>query len=149
MGRRKKDRHSLQKKDEHGNLLKNHEYYQCISPEGHQFVNNCICYICGVCISRRSLRDYLKTIYGAQIHKHCTVAGHLRCLAAGDAPECFYCKKELTLDEMTPDHVIPKSKGGTDWLNNIVIACESCNKQKQADIYYIPSYVEYATIYEL
>lgn len=40
---------------------------------------------------------------------------------------CQYCgtNKNLTLD-----HLIPKSKGGTnDWLN-LVTCCESCNKKK-------------------
>lgn len=32
----------------------------------------------------------------------------------------------------TVDHVIPRSKGGTDEMSNLVIACHSCNCSKQA-----------------
>ena len=41
---------------------------------------------------------------------------------------CFYCgeqKKQLTLD-----HVIPKSRGGTDRVSNLTAACLQCNRQK-------------------
>jgi 5-methylcytosine-specific restriction endonuclease McrA len=40
---------------------------------------------------------------------------------------CAYCGKELPLG---PDHVIPLSKGGDNYIENIVPACESCNKSK-------------------
>lgn len=41
--------------------------------------------------------------------------------------ECQYCgkKKDLTLD-----HVIPSSKGGTHSWNNLVTACKKCNAKK-------------------
>ena len=41
---------------------------------------------------------------------------------------CFYCgeqKKQLTLD-----HVIPKSRGGSDRVANLTAACPGCNQQK-------------------
>lgn len=41
--------------------------------------------------------------------------------------ECAYCgsKENLTLD-----HIIPQSKGGSDHLTNVLCACESCNRSK-------------------
>ena len=44
-----------------------------------------------------------------------------------DNNKCQYCgaTKNLTLD-----HVIPKSKGGTDTWDNLVVACSSCNTKK-------------------
>ena len=44
--------------------------------------------------------------------------------------QCYYCKKPLTINELTEDHRIPLSKGGTDWIANIVPACLSCNSRK-------------------
>jgi 5-methylcytosine-specific restriction endonuclease McrA len=44
-----------------------------------------------------------------------------------DRHQCQYCgsKKQLTID-----HIIPRSKGGTHTWENVVIACESCNCSK-------------------
>lgn len=44
-----------------------------------------------------------------------------------DKHKCQYCgsTKRLTID-----HVIPKSKGGDDSWENLVVACSSCNTKK-------------------
>lgn len=43
---------------------------------------------------------------------------------------CAYCRNAIRLTDLTFDHVVPRSKGGpTDW-ENIVCACEDCNKRK-------------------
>lgn len=36
---------------------------------------------------------------------------------------CVYCGREAN----EADHIIPKSKGGKDELNNLVAACKKCN----------------------
>jgi hypothetical protein len=41
---------------------------------------------------------------------------------------CIYCGAGNRLIE--PDHVIPKSRGGTNDRFNIVPACVSCNREK-------------------
>lgn len=45
-------------------------------------------------------------------------------------PRCFYCKCELTLCESTIDHVVPKSKGGSNHVDNLVLCCKICNNKK-------------------
>ncbi len=40
---------------------------------------------------------------------------------------CQYCNKKTKL---TIDHVIPKSRGGTDTWENLTTACERCNVKK-------------------
>ena len=42
---------------------------------------------------------------------------------------CFYCGRKITLETMTLDHYVPKSKGGQD-KNNLVAACKGCNVLK-------------------
>ena len=42
---------------------------------------------------------------------------------------CAYCHGEIAENEITADHVVPRSKGGTD-KDNIVAACQSCNAAK-------------------
>lgn len=44
--------------------------------------------------------------------------------------KCQYCGKECRTEELTYDHVIPRSQGGrTEWAN-IVSACGPCNSRK-------------------
>lgn len=42
---------------------------------------------------------------------------------------CVYCGSEKNLQI---EHMIPISKGGTNWPANLAPACESCNKSKHA-----------------
>jgi|TARA_R100000482_G_C5027241_1_gene102423 5-methylcytosine-specific restriction endonuclease McrA len=44
-----------------------------------------------------------------------------------DKNKCQYCGSTKNL---TIDHVIPKSKGGQDTWENLVVACSSCNVKK-------------------
>lgn len=47
-----------------------------------------------------------------------------------DGFECQYCRRELTPNTITIDHVIPVSRGGgRDWMN-VVSACKPCNGKK-------------------
>lgn len=43
---------------------------------------------------------------------------------------CIYCDIHASKVKMQIEHVVPKSKGGTDSINNLVLACESCNQAK-------------------
>jgi hypothetical protein len=40
---------------------------------------------------------------------------------------CAYCDSE---NELTLDHVVPQSKGGSDQTKNLVCCCKSCNRDK-------------------
>ena len=59
------------------------------------------------------------TLHGWQLRAYVFHQNHHR---------CFYCgeqEKKLTLD-----HIIPKSRGGTDRVINLTTACLKCNQQK-------------------
>ena len=45
---------------------------------------------------------------------------------------CQYCGKKFKAEELTLDHVFPKSRFGPDIWENIVACCKECN-QKKAD----------------
>jgi 5-methylcytosine-specific restriction endonuclease McrA len=45
-----------------------------------------------------------------------------------DGHQCQYCGK--TGQDMTIDHIIPKSKGGQETWENLVTACNRCNNRK-------------------
>jgi 5-methylcytosine-specific restriction endonuclease McrA len=47
--------------------------------------------------------------------------------------KCFYCHKQLTLETLTIDHRKALSRGGSNWLANLVPACKTCNCKKWAN----------------
>jgi len=42
--------------------------------------------------------------------------------------KCYWCNRKLTKYHV--DHIIPLVRGGSNWPDNIVIACPSCNTSK-------------------
>ncbi len=51
-----------------------------------------------------------------------------------DDNQCQYCAKKFAPKELTLDHVIPKSRGGRNTWENLVVACKKCNQKKGAKI---------------
>lgn len=50
-----------------------------------------------------------------------------------DGGICMKCGKKVTRDNYHVDHIIPISKGGSEWdLNNLELACPECNLKKGA-----------------
>lgn len=45
-----------------------------------------------------------------------------------DGHQCQYCGRSD--GSMTTDHIIPKTRGGSDKWENLVCACADCNKKK-------------------
>ena len=43
---------------------------------------------------------------------------------------CQYCLRQPGGDELTIDHVVPRSQGGQSTWDNCVLACIDCNKRK-------------------
>ncbi len=60
--------------------------------------------------------------------KFITVA--VRKIVATRARECCeYCRSQLffSCDPFVIDHIIPKSRNGSDELDNLALACQGCN----------------------
>jgi 5-methylcytosine-specific restriction endonuclease McrA len=43
---------------------------------------------------------------------------------------CCYCKKPLTFNESTLEHLVPTALGGPDALSNWDISCYKCNQRE-------------------
>lgn len=62
---------------------------------------------------------------------------------------CARCGKQLYVDTMTVEHVIPLSKGGSNKGDNLVALCEECNKNKDNNLYLPSQYYKYISKQEL
>ena len=49
---------------------------------------------------------------------------------ARDRWRCQYCGQRFRGDELTYEHVVPRSQGGRTTWENIVMACVDCNRRK-------------------
>lgn len=47
-----------------------------------------------------------------------------------DNNQCQYCGSYFNPDQLTVDHVFPKSRGGSNNWTNLVAACKKCNQKK-------------------
>ncbi len=59
-----------------------------------------------------------------------TVRFNRRNIYMRDGYRCQYCGIKPAHDDMTVDHVIPRSRGGKSVWENVVLACTSCNTKK-------------------
>lgn len=44
---------------------------------------------------------------------------------------CYYCGRKFSPKDLTMDHKIPLSQGGTSERSNLVPACKECNHKKK------------------
>jgi 5-methylcytosine-specific restriction endonuclease McrA len=54
-----------------------------------------------------------------------------RALFNRDGWRCQYCLKVVSGKQVTIDHIIPKSRGGSTSWHNCVTACQDCNTHKR------------------
>lgn len=59
-----------------------------------------------------------------------TVTFSRRNIYKRDRYTCQYCGAQPGSEELTIDHVQPRSRGGTSTWDNCVLACMDCNKRK-------------------
>jgi hypothetical protein len=58
-------------------------------------------------------------------------AARLRTAVERDGARCVWCRRECTgLVRGTTDHLAPRVKGGPSWLENEVLACPRCNRER-------------------
>lgn len=50
---------------------------------------------------------------------------------------CYYCKYVFMINDLTIEHLIPRSMGGTNDISNIALACAPCNRQKGREFWFL------------
>jgi 5-methylcytosine-specific restriction endonuclease McrA len=74
-----------------------------------------------------------------------------------DLNMCLYCGGEFLDRDLTRDHVLPRSRGGSDEWDNVVAACRRCNHRKGNRLAhecglellalpYVPNFAEYLAL---
>jgi 5-methylcytosine-specific restriction endonuclease McrA len=53
-----------------------------------------------------------------------------RNLMLRDEHQCQYCGRRPSLRDLNLDHVLPRSRGGADSWENLVVSCRQCNLRK-------------------
>jgi 5-methylcytosine-specific restriction endonuclease McrA len=48
--------------------------------------------------------------------------------------KCEYCGNKMNKKNITKEHLIPKSKGGTNHIGNICLVCNACNQKAGNDM---------------
>ena len=66
---------------------------------------------------------------GCVMRTRAELLDHRARLFATDS-HCHYCEQELNFSQCTLDHVRPKSRGGDDSDENLVLSCDKCNQLK-------------------
>ncbi len=59
-----------------------------------------------------------------------TVKLNRRNIFARDRSHCQYCDKKCPTSELSLDHVVPRSRGGSTAWTNLVCCCVACNVRK-------------------
>lgn len=50
---------------------------------------------------------------------------------------CYICKNKFKYKELTLDHIVEKSIGGSDSLGNLKTCCSNCNRDKNIEFFKI------------
>lgn len=61
-----------------------------------------------------------------------------------DGLECCYCQRQLSISNVTMEHIVPESKHGTFNVNNLTVSCAYCNNKRGNK-----SFLEYCKSYNL
>jgi 5-methylcytosine-specific restriction endonuclease McrA len=72
----------------------------------------------------------IRLVYYVRIPRHFSLPLSRRTVLARDHYTCQYCQLQPGKANLTIDHVVPRSRGGETRWENIVTACEACNRRK-------------------
>jgi len=97
------------------------EFKRTFEPEGHDWVSTVNFHVAVPRIIRLLFYDRLPRN---------NVKFNRRNIFARDKNSCQYCGKRYPTSELSLDHIIPKSMGGSSAWENVVCACTKCNVKK-------------------
>lgn len=93
-----------------------------------------------------SPKDLMLLLNSLEKDPQCLNCRHLKkiyalLIACGHYPICPWCKKPIyKIDDFTWDHIVPKSAGGTDTIDNLQPMHKICNNESKNDLSYQGEY---------
>ena len=72
----------------------------------------------------------IRLVYYVKIPRRISLPVTRRTVLARDNYTCQYCNAIPPRQQLTIDHVLPRSRGGKTTWENVVTACEKCNGRK-------------------
>ncbi len=72
----------------------------------------------------------IRLVHYVKIPQHFGLPLTRRMVLARDQYTCQYCGAQPGASELTLDHVIPRSRGGSKTWENVVACCRRCNQRK-------------------
>lgn len=72
----------------------------------------------------------IRLVYYVRIPYPISLPISRRALLVRDRYTCQYCGSQPGRQDLTIDHIVPKSKGGATTWENVVAACRRCNGKK-------------------
>jgi 5-methylcytosine-specific restriction endonuclease McrA len=97
------------------------QFKRQFQPDGHDWVATVNFYIAVPRVIRLLFYDRLPRT---------DVKFNRRNIFARDKNKCQYCGKRFSTSELSLDHIIPRSMGGSSNWKNVVCACAACNVKK-------------------
>ncbi|MFC1739329.1 HNH endonuclease [Planctomycetota bacterium] len=97
------------------------EFKRNFRPNGHDWVSTVNFHIAVPRIIRLLFYDRLPRT---------EVKFNRRNIFARDKNRCQYCGKKFTTNELSLDHIVPRSLGGKSKWENIICSCTECNVKK-------------------
>ena len=72
----------------------------------------------------------IRLVYYVRIPHRVSLPVTRRALLVRDRYTCQYCGAQPGRQELTMDHILPRSRGGKTTWENVVAACKACNGKK-------------------
>ncbi len=60
---------------------------------------------------------------------------------------CYWCRCDFPAEKLTLDHLKPRSRGGSDSLENLRLACFPCNNSRENSLYPPQSFSVYKSVF--
>lgn len=112
----------------------------CVHSQGHELIEaspgSTFCVHCGLAVQRPAYRPSPSRRARKRANQDSKSTRQIKALVELYGDLCFFCRRPFVEQALrTRDHLVPRSRGGTDDLENLRLACRECNTRKDSKIW--------------